>query len=88
MNRRGWDGFVCVVLFREGNGDDEYKNNCSVTPPASGARGKKRKQQPEYLQKYEKHLGGLEVAKDAAQSTHAANRTYGFGNSQPHLWWS
>lgn len=49
-----------------------------MTPPPG--RGRKRKQQPEYLQKYEKHLGGLEVAKDAAQSTESPNRTYGFGN--------
>ncbi|OXA51405.1 sperm-associated antigen 7 homolog [Folsomia candida] len=63
-----------------GTGDDEGKNNCTMTPPPG--RGRKRKQQPEYLQKYEKHLGGLEVAKDAAQSTESPNRTYGFVTSE------
>jgi hypothetical protein len=48
----------------------------------SSSRGKKRKQPPEYLQKYEKHLGGLEVGKDASQSTAAPNRTYGFGKKE------
>lgn len=37
-----------------------------------------KKKMPEYLQKYEKHLGGLEVAKEAAKST-KTTRTYGFG---------
>jgi hypothetical protein len=60
-------------------GDDfDGKNNCTMTPP----QGRKRKQneQPEYLQKYEKHLGGsLDVGKDTAQSTKTSNRTYGNG---------
>jgi len=62
--------------------DEAGKNNCTITPPSSSLKGsRKRKQQPEYLQKYEKHFGGLDVGKDTAQSTQVSDRTYGFVNS-------
>jgi len=44
------------------------------------SRKSSKKEIPEYLQKYEKHFGGLEVAKDAARST-KTTRTYGFVSS-------
>lgn len=37
---------------------------------------------PEYLQKYQKQLGGLQFAKDAAIKAQAENRSYGFGKLQ------
>jgi len=40
-----------------------------------------RKAQPEYLQKYEKHLGGLDVAKAGAKSTETS-RSYGYVSSE------
>jgi len=56
-------------------------------PEENTIKPKRRKKNvPEqYLHKYEKHLGGLDVAKDAAKSTVDSNRSYGFGTSSTML---
>jgi len=37
---------------------------------------------PEYLQKYQKHLGGMQFAKESAIKAQADNRSYGFVSSE------
>jgi len=60
------------------NADDEAEE------ARTAKTSKKRNHQStksDYLQKYEKHLGGLDVAKAAARSTET-NRSYGFVSSE------
>jgi len=68
------------------------RNEVYIPPPAEDSNhedepeeviptGTKKKLQPEYLQKYQKHLGGLAVAKDAAKTT-VVQRSYGFVSSE------
>ena len=58
--------------------EDERAAEEEEPQPKSKQRRARQIEKPEYLAKYEKHLGGLQVAKDAARSTET-NRAYGFG---------
>ncbi|CAG7833404.1 unnamed protein product [Allacma fusca] len=63
--------------------DDQQDDAAPSEEPTKGKprRGRHDESKPEYLQKYEKHLGGLAVAKDAARAT-GTNRSYGFVSSE------
>ena len=85
-----------VIIFRQHTVPSEpelnaMRRNEPYVPEVEGAeeesvekvieKVRKRNVKPaEYLQKYEKHFGGLEVAKDAARTT-VTNRSYGYGRN-------
>jgi flagellar hook-basal body complex protein FliE len=58
----------------------EESSSSATTTTTQGTK-RKRNAQPEYLQKYEKHLGGLDVAKAGARSTETT-RSYGYVPSE------
>jgi len=83
-----------VVIFKEAPSEgelaamrrgEEYvatEDNSEEDEDEKPVEANERNMQPEYLNKYEKHLGGLEVAKEAARSTKCENRSYGFVSSE------
>ncbi|ODM91175.1 Sperm-associated antigen 7 [Orchesella cincta] len=70
---RPLDGEVGAVEEQDSGDDDDVPQK---------TRRSRNAPPPEYLQKYQKHLGGMQFAKEDAIKAQADNRSYGFVSSE------